>query len=234
MPARARGGADPRNERHQSRNHSVPAGERQSKNADRDGVAAHDLCRLQLLHEIVHRARLFERAGAIGGTGPKTPFDAGMVSAEQRARDEDEGQRPKPEPRRAMGAEPMTRGDNQREKRDWNADVVGNALLQAKVAGRIARVLKGPGAEDRRGGDDEQEKRGAKGGDRLVDIVHHANLYATQKPKTMKNRSSAMNRPKCFSSIALIGSPKLLRSAARMKNRAPRVISAKRMNSAKL
>ncbi len=127
------------------RNHRVPSRERQAEDADRDRVAAHDFDRLQLMQEILHRVSLAHmcRCRSVWPR-PKTPFDAGVIDAEGSADGEDQDEPGKG--CRQQPARPAQGEDDASARRQCDADIIGNALLEAEFARRIAEGLKDPGA----------------------------------------------------------------------------------------
>src|SRR5690606_17301741 len=92
-------------------------------------------------------------AGAGGGAGPELHFDAGVVGREVEAPGEDAGPDQQAEQPGGVG---QAVPEDQQQGEQWQAPVVGEALLEAELAGdEAAEQLRAPGAEN--GGEAEDE-----------------------------------------------------------------------------
>ena len=71
--------------RQSERDQNIVAGERNAKKTPGRFIAADDADRLQLIEQRAFAGEIGHRPRTIGGSGPKAPLDAGVVSAERGA-----------------------------------------------------------------------------------------------------------------------------------------------------
>ncbi len=151
----------------------------------------------------VDRGGAVKRTGAFRWPRPKSPFDARVIGAKTRARQKHDGESCEDRPQKSSGA---ARGKEQREPRKRNGGVIENALLEAKLAGYVAKRLENKSARDRRAGDRQNRKRHEK----LRFGAHRGGQMtraAIQKPTTIAAARIPKNQPKYLSSKALTVSP---------------------------
>jgi hypothetical protein len=175
----ARNEAESRDRRQQQRDQNVIAGERNAEKTPRRDVALHDVDRLQLAQERTAGRETAQGPGAVGRTGPQVPFDAGVVAAEHDIADggdeDDDKADHEQRCRRAAGRR------DRHQQREWDDDVIGDALLEAKRAGRQSDdELEIPRAGKRGAGDreDRERRRGGRLGGNPADpgLFRHLRL----------------------------------------------------------
>ena len=153
--------------------------------------------------KIFGRGGAIECAGAFRRPRPKSPFDARMIGAKHRARRKNHGKTGEGRAQESFGT---ARGKHKREACYRNGGIIGNALLEAELAWRIAESLEEESARDRRDRchqNGESKEKGSFGAHRGGQITR----AAIQKPTTIAAARIAKNQPKYLSSKALTGSP---------------------------
>ena len=104
----------------------------------------------------------------------------------------------------------MVHREGECQSSDRNADVIGNAFLQAEFARRIAEGLENPGTADRRGGDQKEEARDRAActlRNSVADISPQRQMRGDDKAKNYGGSKKQQEPAEIFVEQPLIGSP---------------------------